>query len=264
MLGPVVDLELLDPSDKVPTDVEFSIRHFLTVPNSLEAQVALDNPEDQHHIVKLTKVNGKLELEIIDSIHSVTSEYFSTSKLSGRSLCWIAPVFSIDLCWHSSLKEIIFTKSTKKCSHEKFSLDVHCVCPSAKEAFEKRLAKHDREVPSDAVITQDIDKSHDIAYTISIQLRMDESESGKGEKREISHLEMCKYGGIRKLGGLVMQTLACGCEKGIPEHCGRSDAAVFLQIEEKRLDRVIKTDSSSFSLHCEHGRQQREEPLAQV
>ena len=122
----------------MPDGVEFSVRHFLTVSHSQEAREALDNPLDQHHIVKLIKVKRKLKMEIIDSIHSVTSEYFTTSKLSGHSLCWIAPVFSIDLCWHSSVKEIIFTKSTKMCSHEKFALNVHCVCPAVKENFVKR------------------------------------------------------------------------------------------------------------------------------
>merc|ERR1711899_264434 len=97
LLGPVVDLQLVAPSEKVPGGVEFSVRHFLTVPHSQEAREALDNPLDQHHIVKLTKVKGKLKMEIIDSIHSVTSEYFTTNKLAGHSLCWIAPVFSIDL-----------------------------------------------------------------------------------------------------------------------------------------------------------------------
>ena len=139
-MGPVVDLQLVTPSDKVPGSVEFSFRHFLTVPHSQEAREALDNPLDQHHIVKLIKVKRKLKMEIIDSTHSLTSEYFTTSKLAGHSLCWIAPVFSIDLCWHSSVKEIIFTKSTKMCSHEKFALYVHCVCPAVKENFVKREA----------------------------------------------------------------------------------------------------------------------------
>ena len=84
MLGPVVELELVNPLDKVPDGVEFSIRHFLTVPHSPEAHEALDNPEDEHQIVKLTKVEGRLEVQVIDSIHSVTSEYFTTRKLAGR------------------------------------------------------------------------------------------------------------------------------------------------------------------------------------
>ena len=34
MLGPVVDVELVDPPDKVPPGVVFGIKHLLTVPNS--------------------------------------------------------------------------------------------------------------------------------------------------------------------------------------------------------------------------------------
>ena len=124
MLGPVVELELANPLDKVPDGVEVSIRHFLTVPHSPEAHEALDNPEDEHQIVKLTKVEGRLEVQVIDSIQSVTSEYFSTRKLAGQSLCFVTMMFPINLCWHSSVKEIIFTKHAKKCSHEGYSLNV--------------------------------------------------------------------------------------------------------------------------------------------
>ena len=60
---------------------------------------------------------------------------------------------------------------------------------------------------------------------------------------------MCKYAGIRKLGGLIEQTFGCGCEKEV--HCGRSDAAVFLHVEEKKDDSINKSDKDSFSLHCE-------------
>ena len=249
MLGPVVELELVNPLEKVPDGVEISIRHFLTVPHSPEAHEALDNPEDEHQIVKLTKVEGRLELQVIDSIHSVTSEYFTTRKLAGKSLCFVTMMFPINFCWHSSVKEIIFTKHAKKCSHEGYSLNVYCVCPSAKEAFEKQVEKRGHEIPSDAVMTQDIDKSSDAAYDISIRLRLRENESEKVEKRTVSHLEMCEYAGIRKLGGLIEQTFGCGCREDV--HCGRSDAAIFLKVEEKKNGRINKSDEDSFSLQCE-------------
>ena len=95
MLGPVVELELVNPLDKVPDDVEISIRHFLTVPHTPDAHEASDDPDDKHEIVKLTKVNGRLEMKVIDTIHSVTSEYFTTRKLSGKSLCWVTTTFWI-------------------------------------------------------------------------------------------------------------------------------------------------------------------------
>ena len=251
MLGPVVELELVDSLEKVPEGVEISIRHFLTVPHSAEAREALDNPEDQHHVVKLSKVNGKLELQIIDSIQSVTSEYFTTRKLSGQSLCFVTMMFPLNLCWHSSVKEIIFTKHAKKCSHEGYSLNVYCVCPSAKEVFEKQVEKRGHEIPGDAVMTQDIDKSSDTGYHISIRLRMRDNESEMVERRKVNHLEMCEYAGIRKLGGLIEQTFGCGCKE--EAHCGRSDAAIFVQVEERKGkdDRIKKTDEDSFALSCE-------------
>ena len=157
-----------------------------------------------------------------------------------------------------------FHENTKKCSHEKFALDVYCVCPSAKETFEKRVATHDREIPSDAVLTQNIEKSHDFTYGISIRLQMDESEGDSVGEREISHLEMCKYAGIRKLGDMITQTFECGCEMKIPEHCGRGDGAVFLKIREKNRDKILQTYPHSFCLHCGSSRQQQSDLGAQV
>ena len=176
--------------EKVPDGVEISIRHFLTVPHSREAREVLDNPEDQHHVVKLSKVKGKLALQVIDSIQSFTSEYFSTRKLSGQSLCFVTMMVPINLCWHSSVKEIVFTKHAKKCSHEGYSLNVYCVCPSAKETFEKQVEKRGHEIPSDAVMTQDIDKSPNTVYHISIRLRMRDHASDTMERRKVNHVEM--------------------------------------------------------------------------
>ena len=42
MLGPVVDVELVDPPDKAPPGVVFGIKHLLTVPNSPDVQEALE------------------------------------------------------------------------------------------------------------------------------------------------------------------------------------------------------------------------------
>ena len=123
------------------------------------------------------------------------------------------------------------------------------MCPSAKEAFEKQVEKRGHEIPSDAVMIQDIDKSSDTAYDISIRLRLRDDESEMVEKRTVSHLEMCEYAGIRKLGGLIEQTFGCSCKEEV--HCGRSDAAIFLKVEEKKFGRISKSDEDSFSLRCE-------------
>ena len=252
MLGPVVELELVRPANMVPDGVKISIRHFLTVPHSREAQEALYNSEDQHHIVKLTMVEGRLEMKVLETIHSVTSEYFSTENLSGQSLCWVTPVFSLyHACLHSSLKEIIFTKDPQKCSHEGYSLNAYCVCPSAKEGFVKQVEDLGQELTK-AVMTQNIDKSSDTLYDISIGLTKRNSKSETPEKREINHVEMCEYAGIRKLGGLIEQTPGCGCET---LHCGRSDAILRLEVAEKKPGSSVKIFQDSFSLACEKKRE---------
>ena len=66
MLGPVVDVELVDPADKAPPGVVFGIKHLLTVPNSPDVREALEEDaySHRHHIVKMTEKNGKQEMEI--------------------------------------------------------------------------------------------------------------------------------------------------------------------------------------------------------
>ena len=177
MLGPVVQLELENPSDKVPEDVEISIRHFLTVPHSPENQEALDSPDDQHQIVKLTKVKGRFEMEVIDSIQSVTSDYFTTGKLSGQSLCWITSTGTAE-CKHNFETEIVVTKNIKMCSHQRYALDVWCVCLSAKDAFEKKIKERRKERIEEAAETLALSMS-DAEYNISFQLELDGKPNAK-------------------------------------------------------------------------------------
>merc|ERR1712141_210983 len=76
---------------------------------------------------------------------------------------------------------------------------------------------------------------------------MGNNKSEMVEQRVLSHLEMCKYAGIRKLGGLIKQTFGCGCKEEV--HCGRSDALIFLRVVEKNggFSREI---NDSFALPC--------------
>ena len=91
MLGPVVDIELVDPPDKTPPGVVFGVKHFLTIPNSPEVRESLEDGDQSHshYFVKMTKTDGEHKMEIIDSTVGVTSQYFITDKLAGRSLCKI-------------------------------------------------------------------------------------------------------------------------------------------------------------------------------
>ena len=114
MLGPVVDIELVDPPDKAPSGVVFGVKHFLTIPSCPEVREALEEEgsSHKHYIIKMTKRNGTHEMEVIDSTVSITSQYLVTDKLAERSLCkitsaWLPWGGSNHECTHSSLKDVI-------------------------------------------------------------------------------------------------------------------------------------------------------------
>ena len=238
MLGPVVQLELENPSDKVPEDVEISIRHFLTVPHSPENQEALDSPDDQHQIVKLTKVKGRFEMEVIDSIQSVTSDYFTTGKLSGQSLCWITSTGTAER-EQSSSTEIVVTKNITMCSHQRYALDVWCVCPSAKDAFEKKIKERRKERIEEAAMTLVLNTSG-AEYDISFKLELDGNPNAKAEVRKISHKEMCKYNGMLQLGFPLEETLGCECVRD--HHCCNTAAAIRIEVAKKKVNGIEDSD----------------------
>ena len=69
LLGPAIDIELVDPPDKVPQGVVIGIKHFLSVPNSSEIEKEEENSEEsghRHYVVRMIKANGKYELDKID------------------------------------------------------------------------------------------------------------------------------------------------------------------------------------------------------
>ena len=132
MLGPVVDIELVHPPDRTPPGVVFGIKHLLTVPNSPEVREALEDEANSHshQIIKMTsEKDGKHELEVIDSTIELTSQYFITEKLEGKSLCkitsaWLPFFGSTHECTHSSLKDVVVTQKVGRCPHKKNSLYV--------------------------------------------------------------------------------------------------------------------------------------------
>ena len=56
MLGPVVDIELVDPDKVIPDGVVIDVANYLTVPTSTEIKETVEaNTLDIHTIVKLTR-----------------------------------------------------------------------------------------------------------------------------------------------------------------------------------------------------------------
>ena len=67
LLGPIAEVELVDPPNLVPARVNISIRHLLSVPKSTEVRQELESSTDNHNIVKITQAKGESIIEIIDT-----------------------------------------------------------------------------------------------------------------------------------------------------------------------------------------------------
>ena len=234
MLGPVVDIELVDPPDRTPRGVVFGIKHFLTIPNSQEARESLEEGDHSHshYFVKMTKKDGKHEMEIIDSTVRVTSQYLITEKLAGKSLCkltsaWL-PLFGLNPeCTHSSEKDVIITKSVGRCPHMKNSLYVWCVCSGSKKDFEEKMESksHERTPVSTEVYLQ---KSHESVYNIKVRLSDKEGATWESPG-QISHIEMCRSNGVKRFHGTLKGSFGCSCGEG---SCGEGhDGLIFIKIE---------------------------------
>ena len=113
LLGPIIDLELLNPDDEVPTGVTVAVKHFLKAPQSSEEVEALELDGDNHAIVKIVETQESFFLQVIDTFETVTSQYFKTDKFEKSRFCYVTtawlPWVASRKCHHSSLKEIVIT-----------------------------------------------------------------------------------------------------------------------------------------------------------
>ena len=89
-MSPIIEVELVRAEDVLPNGVEVGLRHFLTVPLSEETKEEMETKWHKHSLVKISKQDGILQSETIKSFWEVDSEYFWTSKLAGKPLCYIA------------------------------------------------------------------------------------------------------------------------------------------------------------------------------
>ena len=60
LLGPIVDLELLNSSDVVPRGVTVAVKHFLQVPKSSEEEEAMDGEMDREMEGKVSEVEKEV------------------------------------------------------------------------------------------------------------------------------------------------------------------------------------------------------------
>ena len=253
-MGPIVEIELVEPYSVVPQDVTFHIQHFLSVPHCPEANNELMTDGDAHDIVKVTKVGDTLTIESIDSHAQLDSEYLSTERLQGQTLCHITTAWlwgeGKKECIHSSLKRIVVTSEKEMCPHQQGTLAVWCYCDAAEERFEKLLEKQNQK-HTGFFMVQNIEKGEKERYQV---LASPSHENGPCTQREISHLEMCKYVGVRQLGESVQEEFDCKCAEGSenPEsHC-RSPKQIFINVKEESTGNWINPYSKN--LRCDSGR----------
>ena len=253
LLGPIVEIELVHPFEVVPQGVTFHIKHFLSssqhycpVENKLLAK------GDSHDIVKVTKTGDHFVIESIDTHSQIESEYFSTSNLQGQSLCHLTTAWlwgpDKAQCNDSSLKQIAVTLEKGFCPHQQGSLAVWCYCKAAEQRFEKMLEDQGHE-RTRVVIEQHIEKDAAANYFVSVSPNKEArpSTDPKSEEiREISHLVMCKYGGVRKLGPAVQESFSCGCDERI--EC-RTHPQIWVKVLENSTNKVY---SDSKVLSCDH------------
>ena len=225
MIGPVVDIKLEEPFDKIPPGVVISVKHFLTVPQSSIMKQSIRKHD--HQIMKLTQANQRHEIEVIEVQSEISTQYITTSNFSGRHFCKVTATATSD-CNHSSLARIFISKYMKRCPHENDCLYLFCACEGSESRLKDELRDqgHERTV---AVMRTEIEKSPGVRYKISITGETD------GDERLVGHEDLCKYDGVIMLGGFVKKPFSCGCDRETSEkgHCRNS------KLIEITMDRVF-------------------------
>ena len=88
----MVEIEVLSPEDKVPPGVRIGIKHFLTPPKSPEVASFLNQVEDVHSLIKITKEGETYNVQRIEDFKIINAEHFYTLRLQGEKLCHLTTV----------------------------------------------------------------------------------------------------------------------------------------------------------------------------
>ena len=200
LVSPIIEVELMRKQDVLPSGVEIGLRHFLTVPLSEDTKEEMEATWHRHSLVKIARHGGIFQSETIKSFWEVDTEYFWTSKLAGKPLCYILAT-TIPECEHSTLKQIILTKREELCSHVESSMAMYCVCEASMEEFDKMMQKdYEATVP---IFNRryHIEKSEEVQYYLHPSTTFPFNPDV--EAFEISHHELCMYAGVLRLGVIM-------------------------------------------------------------
>jgi len=250
-LGPVVEVESIEPLNCLPEGVSFQVKHFLTVPSSTEMQEEMQEDFPGHRIIKLTKQNGIFSKEVIDTFKTVDSSYFLTAKVENKHLCHITTVWNGEewdevagkkertVCTHSSLKQLALTRRKDMCSHMDLALYSFCYCKASESIFREKLA----EAPEkEEVYGKDmyIDKSSQTKY--SVRFKTPESVI----ERHVDHKLLCRYNGVVLLGA-IQPKFACSCGE---TPCNKNKNLLLEDIEETNGIQLKNTNNDGVALQC--------------
>jgi hypothetical protein len=118
---------------------------------------------------------------------------------------------------------------------------MYCVCEAAQDRFKTIIEEHGHEKTA-AVMEHDINKCD--TYTVSVRL----NKFMEQKKKTISHIDMCKYNGVRQLDGQIKEMFDCKCvAEEETQHCNRPQQ-IYIKVEENGS---LETDEYDNNLHCE-------------
>ena len=218
LLGPIVDVHLVEPADKVPEGVTVEIKHFLTIPRDPEVMEYMEGNGHLHDIVKVDMKNGNPEIKRVGIAQPGLTEtnMFSTNGFQGQDFCYVLATDGSYKCMHSSPKIITITQKREMCPHKDGSLSLHCyiTCPTkvvteeedrkfAKDEFEENMGNLD--IKTDLKMKLVLEKN---SNTYEIFASSDKMFLGVDPMR-ISHDLMCQYNGAIKLGPIKEEFGCC-------------------------------------------------------
>ena len=111
-----------------------------------------------------------------------------------------------------------------------------------------KSSSHER---TPAFMTVDIKRSRKCVYNIKV--RCSEREEARWEpSRQISHVEMCRFNGVKLFGGGTLKgSFGCICDEET-DHCMGGSLMCF-EIEEERDGQLVPVESHDALLICRGG-----------
>ena len=200
----MIEIELPDPSMKVPEGLKFAVAHFLTVPEERYRNV-IEGDNHQHHIVKIAPRphGGDFVVKKFGAFTRVDDKFsFETEDLKNQSLCHLTTGWfggEYPHCKHGSVQTFLVGWKEHICPHATNALDLYLVCHSKQsDSIEGRK------------ILRNLTFKHDITPGQKFQIVTILGSESK--PLTFSFLELCKENGMKKLR-TIQSSLEVDCKQ---------------------------------------------------